>query len=203
VGRLDLQAPDAAERLARWLEQPGMLGLQLNFQYPPFDRPLVEGRIDWVWSVAERAGVPINLYPQHRDLHLIDRAAERHPGLKFVLNHFALTGKQKDAEAFAEFDKLLALAKRPNVAVKASCMPFYTTEKYPFPMLHPYLRQVYDAYGPKRMFWGTDLSRLPCTWREGLMFFTEAIPWFSAEDKAWIMGRAVCEWHGWRLPDDV
>lgn len=27
--------------------------------------------------------------------------------------------------------------------------------------------------------------------------FTEEIPWFTAEDKAWIMGRGVCEWLGW------
>ena len=153
--------------------------------------------------MAEQAGVPIHMYPQHRDLHIVDQIAERHPGLKLTINHFALTGKKKDAEAFTEFDKLLALAKRPNVAVKASCMPFYTTEKYPFPSLRPYLRQVYDAFGPRRMFWGTDLSRLPCSWQEGLTFFTETIPWFTAEDKEWIMGRAVCEWHKWRLPADA
>ena len=200
VGRLNLEAPEAREQLAHWMEQPGMLGLQLNFQKAPFDQALVEGRVDWVWPVAERAGVPINVYAQHRHLHIFERAAERHPGLKLLINHFALTGTKKDADAFAEFNKLVTLAKRPNIAVKASCMPFYTSEKYPFPSLHPYLRQVYDAYGPKRMFWGTDLSRLPCSWREGLTFFTEAIPWFTAEDKEWIMGRGVCEWHGWPLP---
>jgi predicted TIM-barrel fold metal-dependent hydrolase len=153
-----------------------------------------------VWSVTKRAGIPINLYAPHRLLPFIGTAAERHPGLKFVINHFALTGAHKDAEAFVEFDKLLALAKYPNVAVKASCMPFYTTQKYPFAILHPFLRQVYDEFGPKRMFWGTDLSRLPCTWREGLTFFDVAMPTLSSEDREWIFGRGVCEWHGWQLP---
>ncbi len=203
VGRLNIDAPEARDRLAHWLSQPGMIGLQLTFQKPYFEPLLKEGRVDWVWDVAEQAGVPINLYLPHRLLPFIDRVAERHPGLKLLLNHFALTGTKKDAEAFEEFDKLLALAKRPNVAVKASCMPFYSTESYPFPSLQPYVRQVYDAYGPKRMCWGTDLSRLPCSWREGLLFFTDAIPWFTSEDKDWIMGRAVCEWHGWQLPRGV
>ena len=200
IGRFDFEAPDARRQLETWMEQPGMLGLQLTFQVPQYEIPLLEGRVDWIWPAAEKAGIPIHVYAPHRHLHLFDRAAERHPALKFVINHFALTGRQKDAEAFAEFDKLLPLAGRPNIAVKASCMPFFTTEKYPFPSLHPYLRQVYDAFGPRRMFWGTDLSRLPCSWREGLTFFTEAIPWFTPEDKVWIMGRAVCEWHGWDLP---
>jgi len=30
--------------------------------------------------------------------------------------------------------------------------------------------------------------------------FTEEMPWLSAEDKDWIMGRGVCEWLGWPLP---
>jgi predicted TIM-barrel fold metal-dependent hydrolase len=200
VGRFDIAAPDAREQLERWMQQPGMLGLQLTFQIPLYEIPLLEGRVDWIWPVAEKAGIPIHVYAPHRHLHLFDRAAERHPGLKFVINHFGLTGREKDAAAFKEFDRLLALARRPNIAVKASCMPFYTTEAYPFPSLQPYLRRVYDAFGPKRMFWGTDLSRLPCSWREGMTFFTEEIPWLTPEDKTWIMGRAICAWHGWDLP---
>ena len=27
--------------------------------------------------------------------------------------------------------------------------------------------------------------------------FTEEVPWFTAEDNEWIMGRALCEWLGW------
>ncbi len=29
--------------------------------------------------------------------------------------------------------------------------------------------------------------------------FTEEMPWLSAEDKTWIMGRGLCEWLGWPL----
>ena len=29
--------------------------------------------------------------------------------------------------------------------------------------------------------------------------FTEEIPWLSADDKEWIMGRGICEWLGWTL----
>ncbi len=200
VGRLDVSAPGARDQIASWLRQPGMLGLQLTFQTPLLEKPLLEGRVDWVWAAAEEAGVPINLYLPHRHLHLIDHAAERHPGLKLVINHLALTGSKKDEEAFADLDTLLAMAKRPNVAVKASCLPFYTTDTYPYRWLHPHLRRVYDAFGPRRMFWGTDLSRLPCSYREGLTMFTEEIPWLTSEDKEWIMGRGVCDWHGWKLP---
>jgi hypothetical protein len=29
--------------------------------------------------------------------------------------------------------------------------------------------------------------------------FTEEIPWLTANDKDWIMGRGVCEWLGWKI----
>jgi L-fuconolactonase len=50
------------------------------------------------------------------------------------------------------------------------------------------------------MLWGTDLTRLPCPYREAVTLFTEALPWLTAEDKEWIMGRAACEWLGWAVP---
>ena len=26
--------------------------------------------------------------------------------------------------------------------------------------------QSYDAFGPQRMFWGTDITKMPCSWRQ-------------------------------------
>src|SRR4029077_15646768 len=92
----------------------------------------------------------------------------RHPRLKLVMDHLGLAGDKKDAEAFRDLDQLLVLARRPNVAVKASILPFFVTDPYPYRSLHPYLRRVYEAYGPQRLFWGTDLSPLPCTYRRAL-----------------------------------
>jgi len=52
--------------------------------------------------------------------------------------------------------ELIKLARHPNVAVKATGAPGYCSGPYPFKSMHPYLRQIYDAFGPARMFWGTD-----------------------------------------------
>ena len=38
---------------------------------------------------------------------------------------------------------------------------------------------MYDAFGPRRMFWGTDWTRLPCPWRQALTLFTEDLPWLA------------------------
>jgi predicted TIM-barrel fold metal-dependent hydrolase len=200
MGRIDYTAPDARAQLANWKQQPGMLGLRFTFARPELQAPLNEGRVDWVWAEAEKAGLPVMMIVAPAQLPLVDRIAERHPNLKLVMDHLALHSRTKEPEAFADLDKLLVLAKRPNVATKATCLPSYARDSYPYASLHPYLRRVYDAFGPKRLFWGTDLTRLPCTYRQAITLFTEELPWLTADDKSWIMGRGICEWLGWRLP---
>jgi predicted TIM-barrel fold metal-dependent hydrolase len=129
---------------------------------------------------------------------LIGEVAARHPGLPLVIDHLAMAAG-KDAEAFAGLDEVLALARYPNVAVKASALPCYTGEPYPFAGLHGYIRRVFDAFGPRRTFWGTDWTRLPCTWREAIDLFTVELPWLRGDDLELVMGRALCDWLGWPL----
>ena len=198
MGRVDLNNPASRDLLPTWKQQPGMLGLRYALGRPLVRPLLIEGRIDWLWPAAEKAGLPLMLFPLAADLHLFDRIAEQHPNLKITIDHLAL-GRGKDDVAFKEFDLLLPLAKRPNISVKVSCLPLYTTDAYPYKWLHPYVRRIYDAFGPKRMFWGSDLSRLECTYRESVTMFTEEMPWLSASDIEWIMGRGVCEWVDWKL----
>ncbi|MEI6598007.1 MAG: amidohydrolase family protein [bacterium] len=198
MGRLDIYREDAKEQIRNWLKQPGMLGLRFALHTPLLERPFVSGELDWVWHEAEASGVPVMVLVPHRLMASIARVAERHPDLKLVMDHLGLV-HGKDDEAFAGLGELLALAKYRNVAAKASIMPFYTDDKYPFRKLHSHIRRVFDAFGPKRLFWGSDLSRLPCTYRQGVTMFSEEIPWLSTADKEWIMGRGVCEWLGWKI----
>ena len=199
MGRLAIERPESRSLVADWTRQPGMLGLRFTFHTEVQKPWLTDGTADWLWTAAEKAGLPVMIFVPG-SLPLVDGIAARHPGLRLVIDHLALVIGQKDDAAFADLPHLLALAKRPNVAVKASALPCCSTEPYPYRGLHPYIRQVCDAFGPRRVFWGTDWTRLPCTWRQAITLFTEELPWLSAADKDWIMGRAVCEWLGWPLP---
>ena len=192
MGRLNLAAPDARTQLATWREQPGMLGLRFTFQSEGM------GAEDWLWQAAETAGVPIMI--SHAPLQLLDQVAKRHRRLRLAIDHLNLPKGKKDDAAFANLQDLLALAQNPNIAVKVDALPSYTTDSYPYRRLHNHIRRVYDAFGPKRMFWGADLTKLPSSYREAVTMFTEEISWFTPEDKEWIMGRGVCEWIDWKLP---
>ena len=192
MGRLPLH-PVAPDTLAHWRRQPGMLGLR--FTVRPEHTWLADGSADWVWQAAQRHGLPVMISCPGA-LPLVDALAERYPGLRLVIDHLALI-RTKDDAAFADLPKLLALAKRPNVAAKASALPCFSSAAYPYRNIHGYIRQVFDAFGPLRTFWGTDLTRLPCPYRQAVTMFTEELPFLSERDKEWVMGRAICAWLGW------
>lgn len=198
MGRFDLEDPASGRLIPTWRQQPGMLGFRYSFHRPALTSALTEGRVDWLWEGAEKAGIPIMVHVPHSMVHLIERAAERYPGLKLVMDHLSLPMRKKDEEAFRDLDKLLALAKRPNVAVKVSALPCYTSDTYPYRKLHPFVRRVFDKFGPRRTFWGSDMSRSPCTYRQGITMFTEEMPWFSADDLEWIMSRGLSQWLDWK-----
>lgn len=198
MGRIDPFAKGARDALPRWRDQKGMLGLRFHFARKEYEAPLTESRLDWLWADAESLGLPVMMIVAPYQLPLVDRVAREHPGLRLVMDHLAPNFGKKDDEAFPDIGMLLALAARPNVAVKASSMPTYTADVYPYRRLHPILKKIFDAFGPRRMFWGTDMTKMPCTYRQALTMFTEEIPWLNGEDKAWVMGRGVCEWVGWK-----
>jgi hypothetical protein len=41
------------------------------------------------------------------------------------------------------------------------------------------IRRVVDAYGVERCFWGSDLSRQPCSYAETISMMDEALPGLS------------------------
>jgi predicted TIM-barrel fold metal-dependent hydrolase len=198
MGRLALQDPASRARVADWKKQPGMLGMRFTFHNEHNRHFLTDGSADWLWPAAECAGIPLMVLVPGSLEHL-DRIASAHPGLKLVIDHVGLDIRGKGPRVFEELPAVCALARHPNVAVKASGMPSLSNERYPFRDLHPHIRTLVDAFGPRRTFWGTDLTRMPCTYYECITLFTEHLPWLQGEDLEWVMGRGVCEWLGWPL----
>jgi L-fuconolactonase len=87
----------------------------------------------------------------------------------------------------------LALAKYPNVSVKLSAAPVFSSEPYPFRDLTDTIRRLFEAYGPRRCYWGSDVTSAfhKGTYRQRVIHFTEELDFLSEEDKDWVMGRAI------------
>lgn len=197
TGDLDIAtAPDPA-LIERWCRQAGMHGLRLIFNTPEKQRRLVDGSVEWIWQAAERADVPIMLLIPG-GVHLLADIAGRFSGLRLCIDHLGIPRGAQDQAAFEHLPELLALARFSNVVVKAGGTPAYSSiDAHPHPSLHGHLRRVYDAFGPERIFWASDLTRMSCPYRDVVALWTEGLPWLSQQDKRSIMGGAVCRWLNW------
>lgn len=198
MGRIALDDPGARATVPIWLDQQGVLGIRLTF-IGKHAAWLEDGTADWFWPAAETAAIPVMLHPWG-NTEALGEIAERHPGLRLIIDHMGLNHKiaqeGRTAEAIA---KTLSLALYPNVSVKLSASPTYSLEPYPFRDLDIHIRRLVETYGPRRCFWGTDLSHSyeKCSYRQRVTHFTEELDFLSETDKRLIMGEAILDLLGW------
>ncbi|HXK28726.1 MAG TPA: amidohydrolase family protein [Candidatus Binatia bacterium] len=200
MGKIKLTAPASRALMATWKSPPHMLGIRLVFNSGRSKEWLVDGTADWFWDAAERYDVPVMAFAPNA-VPKLGAIAERHPGLRMVIDHLGLSSALRGKTLEPAVDEVIKLARLPNVAVKVSALPCYVEEPYPFPTLHPIVRRVVDAFGPRRCFWGTDLSHLTCPYKQCVTLFTEEMKSLSSAELEWIMGRGIAEWLNWPLPN--
>jgi len=198
MGRIAVQDASNARLIEGWRSQRGMLGIRVSFQKPDRENWLEDGTADWLWPAAEASGIPVMIFApgQHAQIRSI---AESHPRLRLIIDHMALA-RQQDEQAAIAIESLCDLAGCPNLHVKTSSVPLYSTEPYPYRNLHGALRRLIKEFGPRRCFWGTDLTRIKSlgTYRQFVTLFTEELTFLSADDLGWIMGRGLAECLQWQ-----
>ena len=199
MGRIPLQDPKSADRLPTWKQQQGMLGVRVIFNNPRTIPWLTDGTADWFWPAAEKAGLPVMCFAPGRTA-VFGQIAQKHPQLTLIIDHMGVNmamandGKLEDAIA-----ETVTLAKYPNVSIKLSASPGISREPYPFRDVTVYLKRVFDAYGPQRSYWGTDLtnSYAKASYRQRITQFTDELSFLSESDKDWVMGRAILQRLKW------
>jgi len=201
MARIDLDKPDRAARLATWRDQSGVLGVRLNFGSDEAAW-LTDGTADWFWPAAEKARLPV-MFLTSGQTSLFARIAERHPQLTLIIDHMGVGAGLRPRPDSSEsvrnntvpeaIAQAVALAKYANVSVKLSSVPLISTEPYPFRDVIPHIHRLFDAYGPERCYWGTDITNsfARATYRQRVTQFTEELPFLTESDKDWIMGRAI------------
>jgi L-fuconolactonase len=199
MGRLKINAPESRALMPMWKDQPHMLGIRMVFNYGRSREWLEDGTADWFWDAAERHDIPVMAFAPGA-VPKLGAVAERHPGLRMIIDHMGLSTALRGKSLDPAVDDVIKMARLPNVAIKVSALPCYVNEAYPFPTLHPLICRVVDAFGSQRCFWGTDLSHLPCPYKQAVTLFTEELDFLSTTDKEWIMGRGIAGWLNWPLP---
>ena len=101
------------------------------------------------------------------------------------------------AQAFSQMGILKGLAAFPNIAIKATAVPAYATDPYPYNSIEADVKFIYEAFGPERFFWGSDITKLQCTWTQCIDLFLHEYHWIDQEEKELVMGKALANWLNW------
>jgi predicted TIM-barrel fold metal-dependent hydrolase len=197
MGRFDSEDPAFLAQLPTWLQQPHMLGIRITFNTPHFVAGLDEGIFDPLFAGCEQYKIPLMALFSGPLLAKVPPVVEKYPGLTLIIDHMGALTRAQGPEAFANIDLLLALKRYPNVYVKTSSAPSNSAESFPYKDVHPFLKQMYDTFGARRLMWGSDITRLKGTYDECLRLFRDELDFLSADDKEWILGKTTAEVLRW------
>jgi len=202
LGNFPLDVAANRSLVGAWLNRFGMVGLRFYFIPEHMRTWPTDGTIDWLWPAAEQAGVPIALLVDGW-FDRLGEIARAYPRLRLTIDHMG--ARRVPGGGAAAFDRLpavLGLAKYPNVSVKLTGGPFYANDAFPYRSLWPRYRRLIDAFGPQRVFWGTDITKMPGNWKdcvEHMLMFE----WRNEHERNLVMGDAAVDWFGWKCRPGV
>lgn len=194
MGLLPADQADLTVDLADWLSIPGMIGIRGSYRRRAEE--FEAGRSDWIWPAAEDAGIPVMIYSPGR-LAKVRDIARKHPALRIVIDHIGVQPNARGDELASQVDALLELSSLPNVAVKISALPRNSDQPYPFRDLHALVCGIIREFGPERSFWGSDISRIDCSYKQVVTMMTEELSCLTDSELNLVMGAALPSWLNW------
>lgn len=198
VGWLDIQSPSLEERLQHFTRFDALKGLRHIVQDEPDDEFLLRPAFLRGIKLLEEYDLcyDILIFPRHLSVAL--EFISKFPNQKFVLDHIAKPHiKEHKIEDWAE--GIRELAKHPQLYCKVSGMVteadwnHWRAEDF-----QPCLDVVFEAFGPKRLMFGSDwpVCTLAGNYTEVFKIIINYIDTLSSDDQAMIMGENAERWYG-------
>ena len=208
-GLIDPTDPQVADKLEYWMTKQGLAGMRFSAIYYDAgarggDAWLTSPAHHRLWQRAQKLGAVFNLFIATGQLPRLEQMIRRYPGVQVVVDHLSQINLGGD-NVQQNLDKLLALGKYPNAAVKVSELTSVSASgKYPFADALPWVKQVYEAFGPDKLLWGTGypgsvrgVYDRPTLAAE-LDLVRKHIPFLTKEDKRKMLGLNAARI--WKLP---
>lgn len=189
ICRVNPEDPAAPEHLARLTTDEGFRGVRLS----PSDK--ADG--DWIrgslmkplWRQAADLKVPMTILAAPSRMPDLIPWIEQNPELTVVIDHMA----DSPLNHPDELNKLLALARYPQVYVKIPHMWSLSQQSYPYPDAAQQVKQVFDAFGAQRLMWGTDwpicLNKL--SYAQAVALYRDHLAWLTPKDREQILYKTV------------
>lgn len=193
----DYSKPDAVQVLEQ-LAQRGISGVRINANVrSPGDDPFA------IWKAAARLGLSITSGGQSADFasEAFAQILQMVPEVPVVIEHLgSINNPTGDPRQTELRETVFGLARFPNAHLKIHGLGEFATRALPvtepFPFVQPIppaFEMAYDAFGPRRMMWGSDFPLVNS--REGyplsLKLAMDQFKDKSEEDRAWIFGKTA------------
>jgi L-fuconolactonase len=195
VGWVPLVDPGVRAVVERFAMHPKLRAVRHVVQDEPDDRFILRDDFNRGVSVLMDLDLAYDILVFERQLPAAIEFVDRHPGQVFVLDHVA---KPRIRESAIEpwRRNIKELAQRANVYCKVSGMATEADwEKWTEEQLRPYFDVVLEAFGPKRLMFGTDwpvclAATTYARWADLVRRFASAL---SADERARLFGRTAIE----------
>lgn len=155
VGWADLKAEDASEQISALARDGKLKGLRPMLQDLQDERWIDDPALAPAVAAMLACGLTLDALVLPRHLPALLAFARRHPALPIVIDHAA-----KPPIASAEYAAWAAdlgrLAALPQVYCKLSGMVTEAGRDWTAAMLKPYAGVVLEAFGARRVIWGSD-----------------------------------------------
>lgn len=179
-------------------------GIRLTFHRPIDRNWMIDGTCDWIWPCAEELGIKVMVHAPIWKAEL-GQIAERHPGLSIIIDHMGIMARCVDDAIDYWVQETADLHTHPNISVKVSAVPGYSTHPYPYANINKYVVRMIETMGPERCYWGSDITRLlghGLSWSDTVEHFTKHMG-LTDDQLEWVMGRALCQTLDWSIPASV
>ena len=195
MGRIDLTDVSLRREIPRWRRQRGLYGLRLTFTRDAA-RWLTDGTAAWFWAEAELHNLPVMVFVPGQ-LETLPEILASHPGLRIAIDHLGLSDGSPSHVIDATVARLAEQASQTSLTVKASALLLHSHQPYPHRDMAMQVRKLVDAFGPMRVFWGSDFTRASHRYRASVTYLEDS-GLFTENELDAIMGDALCDWLGWR-----
>jgi len=181
-GLIDPQDPDNAEQARYWMGERGLVGFRFHPMYYPDEKVLLRDENGPLWEELASRGAVLQFHMRAAFADQVAALAERFAHMKLLIDHLGYPNVDEEEQQYLPIVKL---ARHPNVLFKISDVAGRSAEDFPYRDVHPFIRQMLDAFGAERALWGTGYPghhRTKHSWppldqelrliREGLDFLT-------------------------------
>jgi L-fuconolactonase len=202
VGWVDFENRQDLAQLERLRAHPTFAGVRPMIQDIADTDWMLRKDVQWAFDALSDLGLTFDALGFSRHLANFLTILERYPDLKVVVDHGMkpqIRDQDTDRDEFAAWSRGMGLiARNTGAFCKLSGLVTEDGENWSTRRLRPYGEFILEAFGPRRVMWGSDwpVCRLRCEYADWLASAQDIASGYSDEDEAWIFGGTAAAFYG-------